>query len=109
MPLSHEFGIIEIEEREYLDYNPSKYKCISIDDELVIKFVDKCDGLKTFYNSYDRPGLGLAYYGNTLIKGQSLTELKEILIEMNKSCLLELIKLIDDAIKRNKTIIHYGI
>jgi len=117
---THEFGIMHIieKDKEYNDYEPEKYNCISIDgeifDEIYSKnYEDKIKNIETFAHSVNRPYKGLAYCGITLIPPKSLEEFLDIFVEENvnfKSKELEMLsKKISDAMKENKWIIHFGI
>jgi len=54
-------------------------------------------------------GKGLVYYGITLIPPSSLPEFKKIIDLTGLTELQVLSKKIDEAMKRNKFMIHYGI
>lgn len=64
-----EFGIIEdIEETQEYFYDPKKYQCVCIDDDIYIDdWQDKLVLLKTYFHSLDRPEFGLARWGITII------------------------------------------
>lgn len=119
MSYTHEFGIInDIKDYKEDEYNPQKFKCISVDgdfiDEIYNKgFKEKIDELETFAHNINRPYKGLAYYGTTLIPPESLNDFFKIIsdenIKYNSKELNKLINKILEAIKENKWIIHYGI
>lgn len=120
MPYVHEFGIIaRVEEvKEYLHYEPEKYRCVTVDGDLIDElsttdFGKKIDDLKTFANSTNRPYNNLCYFGITLIPPSSHAYFLDIVHEANadyKSEQLEnLIKKIDEAILGNKWMIHFGV
>ena len=116
---NHDFGVIDYfeENKWYSDYEPEKYNCISISDELIDEvmkgYLEELGNLKTYFHVKKHPALGLDYCGTTIIPPRSLKEFKKIIISANKQFkpneLDELIKKIDGAIKENKHIIHYGI
>lgn len=119
MAYVHQFGIIDCIE-EYIEdkYEPEKYNCISIDGELIDEiyykgFGDKMKKLETFAHNLNRPYKDLAYYGTTLIPPTSLKHFLNIINEENINCESEefkkLISIINEAIKEEKYIIHYGI
>jgi len=115
----HEFGIIDCfeENKWYSEYEPEKYNCISVDDdlieELIIKYNEELMALKTYFQVKAQPGTGLDYCGVTLIPPESLIRFREIIIKANEhyqSQELELlIGKISNAISKNKYLIHYGI
>ena len=115
----HDFGIIEKFEDDmwYSDYEPEKYNCISVSDELIdeviIKYLKELGHLKTYFHVKKHPALGLDYCGTTIIPPSSLKEFKKIIMRANKQFksneLDKLIRKINIAIKENKYVIHYGI
>ena len=120
MSYIHEFGIVACIEtdKEYVLYEPEKYDCISVDgdlfDELSSKdFGKKMENLKTFAHNTNRPYKNLAYFGITLIPPSSHKQFLNIVSEANdeyKSEDLEkLMKKIDEAIKKDKWLIHFGV
>lgn len=110
-----EFGIIEdINETQSYSYDPNKYHCVFIDDEIYIDdWWNKLLLLKTYFHSLNRPELGLARYGITLIPPESLPAFQEIVLSDTRlkqdENLMKLAETIQDAIQRNKYMIHYGI
>ena len=115
----HDFGIIDSfkENKWYSDYEPEKYNCISVNDdlleELIIKYNKELMAIKTYFQITTQPGSGLDYYGVTLIPPESLKQFRGIIIKANnhyKSQKLQLlIEKISNAISENKYLIHYGI
>ena len=115
----HDFGIIDSfkENKWYSDYEPEKYNCISVNDdlleELIIKYNKELMAIKTYFQITTQPGSGLDYYGVTLIPPESLKQFRGIIIKANnhyKSQELQLlIEKISNAISENKYLIHYGI
>ena len=115
----HEFGIIDfIEENKwYSDYQPEKYNCISVSDdlmeELIIKYNEELTKIKTYFQTTNQPGTGLDYCGVTLIPPESLRQFRGVIIKANihyQSQELELlIEKVSSAISENKYLIHYGI
>lgn len=110
-----EFGIVEdIRETQSYSYDPEKYHCVFIDDETYIDdWWNKLLLLKTYFHSLSRPEFGLARYGITLIPPESLPAFQEIVLSDKRlkqdENLVKLAKTIQDAIQRNKYMIHYGI
>jgi len=115
----HEFGIIDTfkENKWYSNYEPEKYNCISVNDdlieELVIKYSKELMGIKTYFQSTVQPGTGLDYCGVTLIPPESLMQFRNIIMEANSQFnsqeLKALIEMTTCAIKMGKYMIHYGI
>ena len=110
-----EFGIVEdIRETQSYSYDPEKYHCVFIDDETYIDdWWNKLLLLKTYFHSLSRPEFGLARYGITLIPPESLPAFQEIVLSDKRlkqdENLVKLAETIQDAIQRNKYMIHYGI
>ncbi len=115
----HEFGIIDSfkENKWYSEYEPEKYNCISVDDdvleELIIKYNEELMAIKTYFQVTTQPGNGLDYCGVTLIPPESLKQFRDIIIKANnhyKSQELQLlIEKLSNAISEDKYLIHYGI
>lgn len=110
-----EFGIIEdIGETQKYSYDPDKYQCVCIDDDIYIDdWWDKLVLLKTYFHSLDRPEFGLARWGITLIPPESLPGFQEIVLSdgrINRDAhLRDLADKIQDAVSRNKFMIHFGV
>jgi len=115
----HEFGIADSfeENKWYSDYEPEKYNCISVSDdmveELIIKYSKELNAVKAYFQISTQPGTGLDYCGVTLIPPESLEQLRKVIIMANshyQSQELELlIEKVSEAINENKYLIHYGI
>jgi len=115
----HEFGIIEFfeENKWYSDYEPEKYNCISVNDdlieELITKYNEELMTIKTYFQVTIQPGTGLDYCGVTLIPPESLKQFREIIVKANSRHqsqeLRLLIEKVSDAISKNRYLIHYGI
>jgi len=115
----HEFGIIDSfeENKWYSDYQPEKYNCISVNDdlleELIIKYNDELMEIKTYFQVTTQPGTGLDYCGVTLIPPKSLTQFRDVIVKANSQYqsqeLQALIEMITYAVEKNKYLIHYGI
>ena len=110
-----EFGIIEdIEETRQYSYDPEKYNCVCIDDDIYIDdWWDRLVLMRTYFHSLDRPEFGLARWGITLIPPESLPVFQEIVLSDKRmkedDHLKELAVKIQDAVSRNKFMIHFGI
>jgi len=78
----HEFGIIDYfeENKWYSAYEPEKYNCISVSDdlieELIIKYNEELMAIKTYFQVTAQPGTGLDYCGITLIPQNPLNNLE---------------------------------
>ena len=115
----HDFGIIDSfeENKWYSDYEPEKYNCISVHDdlleEMIIKYNEELMAIKTYLQVTTQPGNGLDYCGVTLIPPESLKQFREIIIKANSYYqsqeLQSLIEKVSNAISENKYLIHYGI
>ena len=106
----HEFGIMQSAPRSgevYFDYEPEKYDCISVDDEIVERIDWKTKDVKCFWHTVDRPEKGLAYCGITLIPPESIKEIAAVLGEEENILSLKL--LLQKAEQENKFVIHFGI
>lgn len=115
----HDFGIIDFfeENKWYSAYEPEKYNCISVDDdlleELIIRYNEELMTIKTYFQVTTQPGSGLDYCGVTLIPLESLKQFRDIIQMANnyyKSQELQFLnEKVTEAIKENKYLIHYGI
>lgn len=115
MACVHEFGIFQDEDKskEYSEYNPKRYHCITVDDDIMSELLEALAGMKTYFHSYDRPEYGLAYCGITLIPKASLPIFREVVVRSDcfpdSDELQALAALIDKAISERKDFIHFGI
>lgn len=114
MPV-HEFGIIDnIEDvKSQFDYEPLKYKCTSVDDEIIDTLNDQLSIVKTYFHSLDRPEYGLAYWGITIIPLESLSLFYDVVTSSpsykKSDELVELVAKIIQAKEEKKYMIHFGI
>ncbi len=111
-----EFGIIEKvgRDRDYSKYEPHKYHCVFIDDEIYINdWWDRLILIKTYFHNLNSPETGLARWGVTLIPPESLPAFLDIVISdkrINRDKQLVLLaEKIGQAIRENKYMIHYGV
>lgn len=112
-----EFGIIEkIDEKQNYDdeYEPEKYHCVYIDDDVYINdWWDKLMLMKTYFHNLNRPSYGLDRWGVTIIPPESLATFQDIVISDKRinedEHLVELANTIQEAIDRQKYMIHYGV
>ena len=110
-----EFGIIDkIEkDKDYSKYEPQKYHCVFIDDEVYINdWWDRLVLMKTYFHNLNRSATGLARWGVTLIPPESLAAFQDIVISDKRikedNQLVLLAEKIQQAIRENKYMIHYG-
>ena len=108
MPMVHEFGIMLTGPKpgeQFNDYEPQKYNCITVHDEIVERFGDAVlKDLPCYWCTIDRPEKGLAYCGITLIPPASLPILLQSAGESEP-----LQKLIKRAMVESCFIIHFGL
>lgn len=115
MPCVAEFGIIDKfeKDKEYLDYEPQKYNCVAIDDDILNDWWNDLTLVKTYFHCYNRPSFALARWGITLIPPESLEAFYEIVSKDKRSKsskeLNDLMILLRKAISENKYVIHYGV
>ncbi|WP_080847838.1 short-chain dehydrogenase [Cytobacillus gottheilii] len=115
MPLVHEFGILNEfdKEKKYLNYEPEKYNCISVDDDFVQNIAADLTIMKTYFQSYKRQEYGLAMWGITLIPPESLQLFYEKVTSSKdfkeSHDLAELAAKILQAIEEEKYMIHFGV
>lgn len=106
----HEFGIMKsdpVKGCRYDEYVPQKYDCISVDDECVERVAAELIALKCYAHTLDAPIDGLAYCGITLIPPEAIEQFIS-LIE-NQAEMTDLRKLLREALKKNRFVIHYGL
>ncbi len=111
-----EFGIIDQidPEKNYVCYEPEKYNCVAIDDDIYIDdWWERLTHLKTYFHSLARPANALARWGITLIPPESLPEFLKIVqndtrINKDKN-LRDLAEIVKRAIKEQKYLIHFGV
>lgn len=114
--ITAEFGIIsEISTSGiYTNYEPQKYNCIKIDDDIYIDdWWTELQNMETYFNGLNFCAKGLNRHGVTLIPPTSLKHFENIL--KNDSRLLSdpnlksLLSIVQKAISENKYMIHYGV
>ena len=106
----HEFGIMQKDPQNgqrFDDYEPDKYDCITVDDELVEVIYGACVSFDSFCHTVDIPMSGLNYCGVTLIPPRSLDRFISV-VSMYKE-LEDLKNLLTNARNNNRFIIHFGI
>lgn len=69
MPCVHEFWVIHDfnNQKENIDYEPPKYNCVSIDDDIIHCLWEQLSVMKIYFHSFKRPEYGLVTYGVTMI------------------------------------------
>ena len=111
----HEFGILQDFDKDkiYEKYEPEKYNCVSVSDELIAAVVPYLKNMKTYHHSFNNKSLGLAYTGITIIPTSSITFFYDLVNTLNKLRqsheLAVLLVVLMDAKINNKNIIHFGI
>lgn len=115
MPCVHEFGILDDldKQKDYIQYEPHKYNCVSVNDD-IIKSLDKyLSAMKTYFHSFSRSEFGLAYYGITIIPPESLSLFYDIVTSLEyfkkSDELKELASKIIQAIEKEQCMIHFGV
>lgn len=112
MPCVHEFGIIdEIDEgKDYSDYSPEKYHCVTVEDDTIQLLAASLASMKTYFHSLQRRECGLAYSGVTIIPPESLPEFYNVVVSSKHCKELEVLSSkIKQAMEENKHMIHFGI
>lgn len=114
MPV-HEFGIIDNinPNQNEFNYEPSKYNCISVDEEVIDTLSEHLPKVRTYFHSLKRSEFGLANTGITIIPPESLSLFCDIVIsstlykdsvELNR-----LYEMIVIANQQKKYMIHFGL
>jgi len=116
MPCVAQFGIIEEfeKDKDYASsYEPQRYNCVAIDDDILSDWWNKLTLIKTYFHCYNRPSFALARWGVTLIPPESLEAFYNIVSTDMRSIsskeLINLMILLRKAISENKFVIHYGV
>ena len=108
MPMVHEFGIMSTDpkpSKRYDEYEPQKYSCITVPDEIVENFGDVVlRDMPCCWHTLNKPGKGLAYCGITLIPPESLPIMLRAAGESEP-----LQNLLKKAIAENRFVIHFGL
>jgi hypothetical protein len=110
-----EFGIIdEINpQKDYGVYEPEKYNCVYINDDLIDDWWERLSIMKSYFHNMNRPSFALARWGVTLIPPESLPIFQDIVITDKRintdNNLVNLADKIQEAIEKNKFMIHFGI
>ena len=110
------FGIVHKIDctKDYGVYEPEKYNCVFIDDDVYINdWWKQLRVMKTYFHSMDKPGVGLARWGVTLIPPESLPIFLAIVqaddrIQTDKRLACLAVR-IQEAADKNKFMIHFGV
>lgn len=108
----HDFGIIQRDpayEDRFDAYEPQKYNCITVDDNLIEPILTDLDSVDCYWHTLQRPGKGLAYSGITLIPPKSMDAFIKVLCSQDKEEYISLISLANKAKNDSRYIIHFGI
>ena len=106
----HEFGLLPempAPGERYDAYEPERYRCICVDDDLIEPLLKKLAGMPTYWHSLDRPERGLAYCGITLIPPSSIPVFLEALDASEEWTALG--GLPEEARAKGRFVIHYGL
>lgn len=106
----HEFGMMQSAPKlgkRYDEYEPQKYRCISVDDDDVETIAPGLNHIDCYWHTLDVPAKGLAYTGITLIPPTSIQAFTAVIKETGK--LIALKKLLEKALAENKWVIHFGV
>lgn len=111
-----QFGIINKFEKDKdygSNYEPQKYNCVAIDDDILNDWWKDLTLIKTYFHCYSRPNFALARWGVTLIPAESLEAFYNIVSKDKRSKssmeLVNLMILLRKAISEDKYVIHYGV
>ena len=107
----HEFGIMPSAPgtERYDAYEPQRYGCVEVSDDLLETVLPQLDGLECFWHTTLCPGRNLAYCGITLIPPQSLPTFLRVLCASGKSGFAPLICLLEQAERQQCYLIHFGL
>ena len=114
-----EFGIINDfdEKKDYTGYHPEKYNCVAIDDDLYLNDwwndLSRIDTLNVYSKGVLQPQKALSRWGITIIPPKSLHDFLDIVVKDKRykkdANLAALAVLIEEAVKAQKYVIHYGV
>ncbi|OLS03283.1 hypothetical protein [Tissierella creatinophila] len=96
-------------EERFDSYEPQKYDCIQIDDDLIELIMMELQSVDCYWHTLQRMEKGLAYCGITLIPPKSMNAFIKVLSSHNSNAYIPLISLANQAEENGKYIIHYGI
>ena len=90
-------------------YEPQKYNCIVVDDNLIEPILTDLAGVDCYWHTLQRPEKGLAYWDITLIPPRSMDAFIKALYFQSKGEYISLISLANQAKEYSKYLIHFGI
>ena len=93
--------------QRYDEYEPEKYDCIAVDDELVESIDPLWCELEFYWHTRSVPGKGLAYCGITLIPPEVLDACISAIVGMEGVAPLR--RLLEQAMVEHKYVIHFGL
>ncbi|MBM7699472.1 hypothetical protein [Kurthia huakuii] len=105
MALVHEFGIID--DLTELGYEQLKPQCIVVDDDNILPIITSFSIMRTYTHALHHEGLGLNYYGITIIPPSSLATFLDIIMPVKQ--LSELSAMIIEAQRKQQYMIHFGV
>lgn len=108
--LCHEFGIMGQAPRSgerFDSYEPGRYGCIRVPDDDLQPLLEAFRLGRTYWHTLDRPELGLAYYGVSLIPPETCAAYLEIVLKRPQ--LSALAALFLQAARERRFVIHFGI
>ena len=106
----HEFGLMPrapLAGERYDVYEPYRYHCITVDDEIIEELCRKTADIKVYWHTLDCPAKGLAYCGITLIPPEAAGTLLNAAEELRLPAVLR--ELLRQARRQSQFIIHFGI
>lgn len=114
-----EFGIINDfkEKKDYTGYHPEKYNCVAIDDDWYLNdwwnALSRIDTFNVYSKGVLQPQKALSRWGITILPPRSLPDFLDIVVKDKRykedANLVALAALINEAIKAQKYVIHYGV
>ncbi len=111
-----EFGIIDDfnTNKDYGDsYEPERYHCVAICDDALDDWWERLTEMNSYFHCFSRPSKALARWGITIIPPESLSLLIDIIRTETRETFQEdasdIIVLLEEAKRKNKFVIHYGI
>ena len=110
MGMTHEFGIMAedpLPGERYDSYEPWEYNAISVHDDFVEPLMPHLNEIDMFWHTLDVPGKGLAYCGITLIPPAAYSAILDVIRPVTE--LETLSEIVEQAIKEQRYIIHFGL
>ena len=107
---THEFRIMPaspVPGKRYDKYEPEKYNCVKIEDELISDIITEMESVDFLWHSLSFKGMSFSYWGVTLIPPSCLDAF--IARIKNEPALEGLKDLMEKALTENKWLIHFGL